>query len=189
LADFDRYRLAILNDIFIVDETYAAIFCIADHYREVNAPFVGQLFGKLQNNYFIDAMILAISRIFDTRSDVLSIPGLIKSCGRFVLKNRDDFVSELRVIGIPEKTAEIIRTEAFSPRAVKELQKSMPLRDHVPALRRILDRRHTNIAHRAIAASSSAPFFADVKECNELASFDENISEASTANSSTGTRS
>jgi len=169
LTDFDQYRLAILNDIFIVDEAYNAIFFISDHCDEINAPFVGHLFGKLQNSYFVDAMILAIARVFDNRKDVLSIPGLIQVCERFTLKNKSDFASALRSLGVPQKTIEIVETEGLSQRASRELRKSIPLKSNLPELQRVLHRRHKSVAHRAVTPGSTQPFFADIKKCNDLA--------------------
>jgi hypothetical protein len=169
-ADFDAYKLAIINDIFLVDEAYDLIFCISDHWDDIReAPSVGQFLGKLQNSYLIEAMILSIGRLFDRNRDSLSIPGLIINCGQFQLKNRSEFLSELLALNIPKPTIDIIEIDGLSQRSAKELGRFIPQRGNVPSLKRIIDRRHKDVAHRSTVKNFDQPFFKDIVLCNGLA--------------------
>lgn len=169
-AEFNSYFQAIINDIWIVDESYAAIFFISEHYEKFQSASFLELFGRLQASYFIDSMILSLGRLFDERSDVLSIPNLIKNCSQFGLTNKSGLITELKGLGGHAELIQTLEQHGLSREAAKKLQKLAPTKQKLPELKRIIDRRHSAVAHRANNTKKfEQPFFTDIKTCSDIA--------------------
>ena len=168
--EFESYFQAIVNDIWIVDECYDAIFFISDHYQKFRAaPFL-QLFGRMQNSYFVDAMILAIGRLFDGRKDVFSVRSMIANCGQFDLINKQGFVSELRKLNVSDDVINAVEREDLSAQVAWKLRQFVPVKERFPELERVVGRRHTDVAHRGKGPKKfQQPFFSDVKVCGNMA--------------------
>lgn len=168
--DFESYRQALINDIWIVDESYDANFYISDNYKEFGkAPFL-RFFGRLQNAYFVDAMILAVGRIFDRRADVISLGKMVSNCADFELKNSHGFISSLKKLNLSDDAIAMVEREGLSPGVANKLRTFVPTEKNCPELKRVIGRRHQDIAHRASSPKKvDDPFFTDIKFCNELA--------------------
>lgn len=166
---FDDYYQAILNDIFLIEESYSSLFMISDHARRINSLNLGHVFFRLQE-YFSDAMMLAIGRLFDRRSDVFSIPNMVAASDQFDLVNLAGFSVTLRRLNADDNLIGLVEKEGPSDQAIQKIKLLIPKKETLPQLQRVLNRRHKEVAHRDNSAKNyDRPLFSDVKFCNELA--------------------
>ena len=156
------------HDLYLAEEAKAMWLWVADHAKTINDAKFGKFFGTFQRMALAE-MFVAIGRVYDKEryGDKICLKAVLDAMRTVNLIDRDLFVSYLRLSPARTKKWAALSDSDVQQQGVELIFQQKPTFKSSAALGRVLEMRHTEIAHRsaALVYARGKPRFDDVDYC------------------------
>jgi len=156
------------HDIFVAERAKAMWMWVADHAGTINQAKFGLFFGTFQHMALTE-MFVALGRVFDEERhhDKICIKQILVLMRTSNLIDRAHLLDFLQLDGQQRASWASLPDSAVRDKAVEVILRGRPTFTSSEELGRVLEMRHTEIAHRALdpAYDRGRPKFEDVDHC------------------------
>jgi hypothetical protein len=156
---------SVANDLDTAIEAFKIWNWIAENADAINAAKAGEALGTYQR-FSINETVLALSRMFDNRNDVLSIKRATNILSGLPLRDRTAFELYLRSLGSVSQDLTSLSHEELARYGANHINDAR-ISSIKAQLKRVRTRRHEHIAHQAAKKSAVDLFEADIRACIE----------------------
>ena len=158
----------VAHDLYLAERAKAIYLWVADHAEAVNKASFGKFFRLLQD-FALTEMFLCVGRAFDDArfGDTVCIKRVLNMMANANLIDRDRFLQFL-----PKEWESLAQLEdkALLQHGLQIISTSRPTAKNCAELKRVLEIRHTRVAHRsATSAGEGGATFEDVDHCLDWA--------------------
>ncbi len=156
------------HDLYLAEEAKSMWLWVADHAKTINDAKFGKFFGTFQRMALTE-MFVALGRVFDEEryGDKNCIKAILDGMRAANLMDRDLFIAFLRLDSQRAKKWAALDDAAVREKGIELLFKQRPTFKSSAALGRVLEMRHTEVAHRSAAPvyAKGKPRFEEVDHC------------------------
>jgi hypothetical protein len=158
----------VAHDLYLAEEAKAMWLWVADHAKSINDAKFGKFFGIFQRMALTE-MFVAIGRVYDEEryGDKVCLKAVLDGMRTANLIDRDVFVAFLGLGAARAKRWAPLSDTEVREQGVELIFQRKPSFKSSVALGRVLEVRHTEVAHRSAAPvyGRGRPRFEDVDHC------------------------